>query len=87
MIDWQHYTILPLFLHWGIPNSFQNYGDSVSESLQTPKLPRKFDDMEEREQFERKLKVDALDAAESTEERLSICENWIFDDFDEQDYL
>jgi hypothetical protein len=42
---------------------------------------------DEAKQRERKLKVDALDAAESTEERLSICENWVFGDFDEEDYL
>ena len=32
------------------------------------------------------LKTDALEAAESEEERLTINENWIFDDFDEEEY-
>lgn len=35
---------------------------------------------------ERKLKSDALDAAE-TGERIRIQENWIFDDFCEEDYM
>lgn len=35
---------------------------------------------------ERKLKLDALDAAE-TKERIRIQENWIFDDFCEEDYM
>lgn len=52
LIDWQHCTILPLFLHCGIPTSFQNYGDSVSESLSLPELPDNFDGLNEREQFE-----------------------------------
>lgn len=30
LIDWQHCTVLPLFLQCGIPGSFQNYGDDVS---------------------------------------------------------
>lgn len=51
MIDWQHSTILPLFLQCGIPESLQNYGDEVSESLQIPTLPSNFDELEETEQF------------------------------------
>jgi hypothetical protein len=51
LIDWQHCAILPLFLQCGIPNSLQNYGDSVSESLTPPELPRNFDELSEREQF------------------------------------
>ncbi|KAH2984236.1 hypothetical protein KXV25_001497 [Aspergillus fumigatus] len=35
---------------------------------------------------ERKLQADALDAAETEEERVRINENWIFDDFCEEDY-
>lgn len=35
---------------------------------------------------ERKLRADALDAAETEEERIRIRENWIFDDFSEEDY-
>ncbi|OOQ90203.1 phosphotransferase [Penicillium brasilianum] len=36
---------------------------------------------------ERKLKADALDAAETEEARARIEENWIFDDFCEEDYM
>jgi hypothetical protein len=36
LIDWQHCAILPLFLQAGITGSLQNYGDAVSESLDTP---------------------------------------------------
>ncbi|KAF1960978.1 hypothetical protein CC80DRAFT_523199 [Byssothecium circinans] len=55
LIDWQHCVILPLYLQCGIPNSFQNYGDSVSESLVTPELPPNFDELGEREQLEQVL--------------------------------
>lgn len=37
---------------------------------------------EEAKQRERKLKVDAINEAESDEERKRLCEHWIFDDFD-----
>lgn len=37
-------------------------------------------------QFERKLKVDAINAAESDEERARLCEHWVFDDFSEEEY-
>lgn len=52
LIDWQHCAILPLFLQCGIPNSLQNYGDSVSESLTVPELPPNFDELSESRQFE-----------------------------------
>jgi hypothetical protein len=52
LIDWQHCVVLPLFLQCGIPNSLQNYGDSVSESLERPDIPHDFDELTEREQFE-----------------------------------
>jgi hypothetical protein len=55
LIDWQHCAILPLFLQCGIPNSFQNYGDSISESLTPPELPHDFDELSEHEQFEQVL--------------------------------
>jgi hypothetical protein len=55
VIDWQHCSILPLFLQCGIPASFQNYGDVVSESLQIPELPPNFDELDERERFEQVL--------------------------------
>ncbi|KAB8277333.1 kinase-like domain-containing protein [Aspergillus minisclerotigenes] len=47
-----HSTVLPLFLQCGIPQSLQNYGDEISESLQTPSLPRNFDKLEEMQQFQ-----------------------------------
>ncbi|TKX19758.1 hypothetical protein C1H76_7956 [Elsinoe australis] len=49
-IDWQHSAILPLFLHCGIPGSFQNHGDPMSETLQMPELPLNFAELDEREQ-------------------------------------
>ncbi|KAJ6102628.1 hypothetical protein N7486_005055, partial [Penicillium sp. IBT 16267x] len=52
LIDWQHSVILPLFLQSGIPKSFQNYGDEISDSLQIPSLPDNFDDLEEMEQYQ-----------------------------------
>jgi hypothetical protein len=45
------------------------------------------DQYDEAKQRERNLKVDVLDAAESAEERVSICENWVYVDFDEEVYL
>jgi hypothetical protein len=55
LTDWQHCAVLPLFLHCGIPNSLQNYGDSVSESLIPPKLPPNFDELSDSEQFQEVL--------------------------------
>jgi hypothetical protein len=39
LIDWQHSTILPLFLQSGIPDDLDNSRDSVSRALETPALP------------------------------------------------
>ncbi|KAF2622106.1 hypothetical protein BU25DRAFT_352810, partial [Macroventuria anomochaeta] len=52
LIDWQHCALLPLFLQCGIPNSLQNYGDSITESLTPPELPHNFDELSENKQFE-----------------------------------
>ena len=52
LIDWQHSTVLPLFLQCAIPNSLQNYGDDVSESLQKPTLPNNFNQLELEEQHQ-----------------------------------
>lgn len=41
---------------------------------------------DETKQRESKLKADALESAESEEERLKFCEHWMFDDFDEEEY-
>lgn len=45
LIDWQHTSILPLFLQAKIPKHFQNWGDDESESMQPPRLPDNFDSM------------------------------------------
>ncbi|CAK1366384.1 unnamed protein product [Cercospora beticola] len=47
IIDWQHATILPLFLHAGIPVAFQNHGDPDSEELKKPELPSNLDELDE----------------------------------------
>jgi hypothetical protein len=50
LIDWQHCSILPLFLQSGIPAYFQNYGDDNSESIVKPDLPENFNYLYEQEQ-------------------------------------
>jgi hypothetical protein len=47
IIDWQHTTVLPLFLHAGIPASIQNYGDPDSEALIKPVAPPTIDEEDE----------------------------------------
>lgn len=47
LFDWQHTSILPMFLHAGIPQQFQNYGDSVSESVTLPSLPENLEELSE----------------------------------------
>jgi hypothetical protein len=47
VIDWQHSTILPLFLQAKIPKHFQNYRDDDSENFRRPELPTNFDFLEE----------------------------------------
>lgn len=42
IIDWQHATILPIFLQAKIPKHFQNYGDDDSENFRRPKLAEDF---------------------------------------------
>ncbi|KIY73439.1 hypothetical protein CYLTODRAFT_428523 [Cylindrobasidium torrendii FP15055 ss-10] len=56
VLDWQHATVLPLFLHAGIPGFIQNEEDDVSRKMIAPKLPDDFDKLpgEEQEQ-EREL--------------------------------
>ncbi|EPE27720.1 hypothetical protein GLAREA_04511 [Glarea lozoyensis ATCC 20868] len=43
IIDWEHATILPLFLQAKIPKHFQNDGDDESENFRPPKLRSNFD--------------------------------------------
>lgn len=50
LIDWQHCSILPLFLQSGIPAFFQNYGDDDSESIVKPELPENFNYLDEQQQ-------------------------------------
>ncbi|PSN60403.1 hypothetical protein BS50DRAFT_604702 [Corynespora cassiicola Philippines] len=52
LIDWQHAIALPKFLAAGIPNYFQNYGDTESRSFTPPKLPADINAMEESERAE-----------------------------------
>ena len=47
LIDWQHASILPMFLLAGIPQRFQNYDDIVSQSMTPPSLPENFDELNE----------------------------------------
>ncbi|KAG1752656.1 protein kinase subdomain-containing protein PKL CAK Fmp29 [Suillus paluster] len=50
LIDWQHTSILPLFLLTGIPQQLQNYDDIGSQSMMRPSLPEKLDDLDETQQ-------------------------------------
>jgi hypothetical protein len=45
IINWQHATILPIFLQAKIPKHFQNYGDDDSENLRRPELAEDFASM------------------------------------------
>ncbi|KAI7211688.1 hypothetical protein KC333_g7551 [Hortaea werneckii] len=47
ILDWQHTTVLPLYLHAGIPRSLQNYGDPDSEELKRPEYPSNLDELDE----------------------------------------
>lgn len=52
VIDWQHCSILPLFLQSGIPKYFQNYGDEESESVRKPQFPQDFEMLDGQDQAE-----------------------------------
>jgi hypothetical protein len=54
LIDWQHTSILPLFLHAGIPQRLQNYDDPISQSMVRPSLPENLNDLDEAEQSREK---------------------------------
>ena len=47
IIDWQHASILPLFISAGIPNYIQNYRDDESMRFVPPRLPNDLDRMDE----------------------------------------
>jgi len=50
LIDWQHTSILPLFLLSGIPEQLQNYNDTISRSMERPLLPEELDNLDETQQ-------------------------------------
>jgi hypothetical protein len=50
LIDWQHTSILPLFLLAGIPQQLQNYDDIGSQSMARPSLSEKLDDLDKTQQ-------------------------------------
>lgn len=45
LIDWQHTSVLLLFLQAKIPKHFQNWGDEDSENFRRPSLPDNFDNL------------------------------------------
>jgi hypothetical protein len=51
LIDWQHTSVLPLFLQAKLPKHFQNWGDEDSENFRAPRLPENFNDLEESEKI------------------------------------
>ena len=50
LLDWQHASILPLFLLASIPGRLQNYNDPVSQALIPPSLPANMDELDQSEQ-------------------------------------
>ncbi|KAL5522368.1 hypothetical protein ACEPAG_8384 [Sanghuangporus baumii] len=52
LLDWQHASILPLFLLAGIPQRLQNHNDPVSQSMTPPSLPENFGELDETERSE-----------------------------------
>ncbi len=50
LLDWQHASILPMFLLPGIPGRLQNYDDPVSQALIPPSLPANMDELDQSEQ-------------------------------------
>ncbi|KAL1757525.1 kinase-like domain-containing protein [Schizophyllum commune] len=52
LFDWQHASILPMFLLAGVPQRFQNYEDGVSLStMSAPSRPDNADEMSSGEQY------------------------------------
>lgn len=47
LFDFQHTSILPMFLLAGIPQRFQNHADSVSRSMTPPSRPEDIDEFSE----------------------------------------
>ncbi|KAJ7066446.1 protein kinase subdomain-containing protein PKL/CAK/Fmp29 [Mycena amicta] len=51
LLDWQHASILPVFLLANIPGRLQNYNDPVSQALIPPSLPANMDELGQSEQI------------------------------------
>ncbi|KZT33449.1 protein kinase subdomain-containing protein PKL/CAK/Fmp29 [Sistotremastrum suecicum HHB10207 ss-3] len=49
LLDWQHASILPLFLSAEMPERFQNYDDSISQALIPPLLPENIQELDKPE--------------------------------------
>ncbi|KAH9848501.1 kinase-like domain-containing protein [Lenzites betulinus] len=47
VFDWQHTSILPMFLLAGIPQRLQNHADGASQSMTPPSRPENLDEMSE----------------------------------------
>ncbi|EJD08141.1 protein kinase subdomain-containing protein PKL/CAK/Fmp29 [Fomitiporia mediterranea MF3/22] len=54
LLDWQHTSILPLFLLAGIPDRLQNAEDQTSQPLMPPSLPENLGELNESEQIQAK---------------------------------
>ncbi|KAI0051949.1 hypothetical protein FA95DRAFT_1469404, partial [Auriscalpium vulgare] len=54
LLDWQHTSILPLYLFLGIPSHFQNFDDQIPLTMTRPSLPENLDDMDETEKSQAK---------------------------------
>jgi hypothetical protein len=54
LIDWQHASILPMFLLAGVPSGLQNFDDPITRSMMLPSLPEKLDDLDETQQSHEK---------------------------------
>ncbi|KAI9748388.1 MAG: hypothetical protein M4579_007239, partial [Chaenotheca gracillima] len=50
VIDWQLCSVLPLFLHTGLPNHFQHFNDPGFDQLVEPRLPDNFAELDVQEQ-------------------------------------
>ncbi|KAI5120426.1 hypothetical protein M0805_006925 [Coniferiporia weirii] len=49
LLDWQHASILPSFVHASVPQRLQNHNDPVSQFMTPPSLPENFDALDEPE--------------------------------------
>ncbi|KAF8906175.1 protein kinase subdomain-containing protein PKL CAK Fmp29 [Mucidula mucida] len=61
LIDWQHASVMPLFLQAGIPNELHNHDDILSQLMVPPSLPDNMNNLDtakqriERERYRRRL--------------------------------